>query len=464
VNFKPLIYLLSLLWWNVLSLPALEISNRSGVQIDVELLAIEPERIHIKMQNGQSTWLDRQQLSDTSQAKIRQLETSERKAYLALNNLLGIDLFADTRLWDDATTSVAARLKWPQESQTDSQTSYRKYPPASASILQARPYSAALYGQAGHPELISIVFANKGDFKFSSPPSSQEINEMEQAIERDVKQIEENLSQQLGEPKRQQFGSGRSMKHSIDRWDWKEHAFILAAEDGEYASLKIMPTELADNKGLGKKLSDDSLRQLAAENVETADNGDVIIGNIPMVNQGPKGYCVPATFERYLRYMQIPADMYLLAMAGQTKIGGGTSLSNTINSISDYVSSQNRSMKKLTSEIKVRSVRKYIDRGLPVIWTMFSTSEYNTFVNLHSKNRKQTNDWDAWKKHCRDESRQVELQKDDTTAHACMIIGYNDETDEIAVSDSWGPKYTIRWVTTTQAEQVSQGSIYLIEF
>jgi hypothetical protein len=36
-----------------------------------------------------------------------------------------------------------------------------------------------------------------------------------------------------------------------------------------------------------------------------------------MVDQGPKGYCVPATFERAMRTMGIDADMYLLAMVGQ---------------------------------------------------------------------------------------------------------------------------------------------------
>lgn len=62
------------------------------------------------------------------------------------------------------------------------------------------------------------------------------------------------------------------------------------------------------------------------------------------------------------------------------------------------------------------------------------------------------------------ESREVELRKDMLSAHACMIVGYNAETDEIAVSDSWGPNYVERWIPIDQAEQVSQGSIYLIGF
>ena len=56
------------------------------------------------------------------------------------------------------------------------------------------------------------------------------------------------------------------------------------------------------------------------------------------------------------------------------------------------------------------------------------------------------------------------LGRDRMRAHACLITGYNKATGEIAVSDSWGPAYNQRWISATQAEQVSQGSLYLINF
>jgi hypothetical protein len=311
---------------------------------------------------------------------------------------------------------------------------------------------------------VSIVFANKGDFKFSDSPDAGEIGDMERAIEQDFEQIRNLLSEQLGEPDCQQFGVGRGIKQLIDRWDWKSHAFLLASKDGEYTSLKIMHSSAADNKGRGKKISDAELRRLTIENIITKANGDVLIGNIPMVDQGPKGYCVPATFERYLRYMQIPADMYILAMAGQTQVGGGTSLASIIDAVDGYVGSQNRSMKEVSSEIKIRTMKKYIDEGLPIIWTMFSSHDYNSFVNERTIERRSVNDWEAWKDRSKTEARSINLRKDFVSAHACMIIGYNKATNEIAVSDSWGPSYAERWVPVEQMEQVSQGSIYLIDF
>jgi hypothetical protein len=45
-----------------------------------------------------------------------------------------------------------------------------------------------------------------------------------------------------------------------------------------------------------------------------------------------------------------------------------------------------------------------------------------------------------------------------------LITGYNQATGEIAVSDSWGSAYNERWISAKQAEQVSQGHLYLISF
>ncbi|MCF7854080.1 MAG: hypothetical protein K9N51_04720, partial [Candidatus Pacebacteria bacterium] len=53
-----------------------------------------------------------------------------------------------------------------------------------------------------------------------------------------------------------------------------------------------------------------------------AENGEIGLSSIVFAN---KGYCVPATWERYLRYMGIQADMYVLAVAAHTGYGGGTS-------------------------------------------------------------------------------------------------------------------------------------------
>ncbi len=57
------------------------------------------------------------------------------------------------------------------------------------------------------------------------------------------------------------------------------------------------------------------------ENV-AKNKGDVLIENIPMVDQGRKGYCVVATAERVLRYYGQDVDQHVLAQASDTSNEG----------------------------------------------------------------------------------------------------------------------------------------------
>jgi hypothetical protein len=443
---------------------AIQISNKEGKTIDVEILEVQDQRIQIRLQNGNQLWFERARLSAQSQQLVSELATPAQPQSKSINALFGIPLLKDNDLWDDPATEVARRLQWPLESETLTQSSFRYYPTANYRILDTRPYAAALYGDSAQTSQLSMVFANKGDFTFNDTPTKAEIKAMHAAIEHDADTLYERISTVLGQPNTQQFGTGRGLKERIQRWDWQGHAFLLATQAGEYVSLRIVPSENADNKGRGQRFSDAALRKLAKQNLTTRSNGDVVISNIPMVHQGPKGYCVPATFERYLRYMQIPADMYILAMAGQTNIGGGTSLRNIINAVERYIHSQSRKMKQLQKPINIRTVRKYIDKGLPLIWTMYSSGAYNQYANQRTQARKAVQNWKTWASSCRIDARATELSKDPTTAHACMITGYNQATGEIAISDSWGPTYNERWISAEQAEQVSQGFLYLISF
>ncbi len=440
------------------------LSDKAGKVIDVDVLKIEPERIFIRLQNNKELWLKRSRLSTESLQLIANLEAEQQSKYKIINDLLGVALLRDNHLWDDTCESVAERLGWPLESQTDNQSGYRYYPTEKYMISDVRAYACSLYGIDGKAARISIFFANKGDFTFSPIPTKDEIKAMGKTVEQDEERLFAHFSEALGEPTRQSLGSSGSLRERTFRWDWEDHSFLLASQKGEYVSLRIINNSIADNRGRSERLSDAALRKLTRKNVAMRNNGDVIIKNIPMVDQGPKGYCVPATFERYLRYMQIPVDMYILAMAGQTGVGGGTYLSEIMEAVESYLSSQNRSLKRTRETIDIRTVQKYIDDGLPIIWPLFSSPQYNLYANQRTMKRQTTMDWDGWKKKLKEEGRDFQLGKNMRTAHVCLITGYNEDTEEIAVSDSWGPEFEERWISVAHAEQVSQGAFYLIGF
>lgn len=456
-------------------LPARLFTDVQGRTIEAELVAYDGgSSVTIRRADGQQFDLPLDRLSEDDQAYVRawtpdgEGDSTEVSAeeIKRMNDLLGLPLFADGSLWDDSAEETARRLGWPQESLTDTLSSYRVYHGDKDRILGARPYSSALYGENGRVDGLSIVFANKGDSAAAvfDLTQSKMKEAVEAAIEADGETISVRLAE-LGEGKQQTTATGRGMKERLQRWDWHGHAILLAVQDEEYVAVRIMPSQRADNRGRPERVSSSELKARAKANVETRPNGDVVITNIPMVDQGPKGYCVPATLERALRYMGVRADMYLLAMAGQTSFGGGTYVSELIEGTEGYVKSAGRKLDEIKAPMKAKSVAKYIDDGQPVMWALFSSVEYNAMADIFTEARQHYADPKDWSKELSDRLKSAsKLEKNRDAGHVCLIIGYNEETDEIAVSDSWGPRFAERWIPASQAAEVSQGAAWIVDF
>jgi hypothetical protein len=391
-----------------------------------------------------------------------------------VNKALGLELFADASLWDDDGKAVADRLAWPQESETANDASYRLYPKEDYRVLGCRPYSCAFLAEQAKPSSLSLMFANKGDSvtieskaakdKTKAKAREDQIKDFKKAIAADSKDLGDKLTELFGKPVADRMGQGRATSEVVRRWDWNGHAFLLAAPKDEYVALRVLSVKSADEGGRSR-VSDAELFARAKVRVDRRPNGDVVLKDIPMVNQGPKGYCVPATWERVMRYMGVPADMYVLAMAGQSGAGGGTSIQGIAAGANDAVRRGGRKIETTSVKIDPASVAKYVDRGLPVMWVMYSTKEYNDLANDRTKERDGMTDAAAWKKTLAESRKgQKPLQPNRNEGHMCMIIGYNKETGEVAVSDSWGPAFEERWVHGAEATQISQGTIMVIGF
>ncbi|GDY18594.1 hypothetical protein LBMAG55_19170 [Verrucomicrobiota bacterium] len=96
---------------------------------------------------------------------------------------------------------------------------------------------------------------------------------------------------------------------------------------------------------------------------------------------------------------------------------------------------------------------------------MYSTEDNNQLADARTRTRGAATDAAAWKKTLAESRKgQKPLKPEREKGHVCMIIGYNKETGEIAVSDSWGPKFEERWVLGSEAAQVSQGEMMVIGF
>jgi len=445
-----------------------------------ELMDLEGNTAMLRRSDGKEFATPLAYLSPQSREDLRKVwaeyQAEVAKTLSPLNKALGHPLFSKTgNLWNEPAANVAKRLKWPEESSTPYTSSYRLYTRSGYKFAGAQPKTVVAYGNdAGKTESISLIYSNKGDSLSTVGAGEDHFKENGKSIDRstlkgamiyDTKAIAKTLTSVLGEPTEQRLLGQGNKSHKTQRWDWLDHAFLLTHVKEEYVGLRITKTVFADNKGKYSRISDGEMRERLKKNIITKPNGDVVIANIPMVDQGPKGYCAPATFERAMRHAGVAADMYLLATLATTG-GGGTNTSK----LYDEVAFTTRSKGSRTArELELRSlspskIKKYIDKGVPLLWQMCSLPTYNRVANKRTIERRSIKDWPAYATRIAEEAESnIPNLQAKGNYHICMIIGYNTATNEIAVSDSWGKRYAIRWIHFEEAEAVSNRSGFVID-
>ncbi|MDB6004016.1 MAG: hypothetical protein JWR15_1003 [Prosthecobacter sp.] len=473
-------------------------TNAQGKAVQAKLVSFSAPNVTLEMANGQKYTFAITSLSAADQQYIRAAAApapgpavmtavgtapapiltfkpgpNDKLDSATVNEAVGQPLFSDAILWGASAEEIAAKLGIPPESKTKTTSSYRSYTKDDYMMFGAHPYSVAMYAENDKVTGFSLVFANKGDlfsskgsgemhFDKDTPPAEAE-KMVKKAMDKDLGAIAASLTKILGAPKKERFGE-KAGRMNMQRWDWRGHAILLAEAEGVYVGVQIVTTAFADAGGKVEETGDKVIRARVLANLEKRENGDVVVGDLPMVDQGPKGYCVPATAERAMRYLGIPADMYILANAGQSGFGGGTNVDKLLEGMAPQIRSKHRSFDTWEGEFKLKEIAKHIDKGVPIMWCLYSTDKFNETANARTKERKGVTDWAAWKTKVTEESAANRLPKDKESAHVVLIIGYNKETNEIAFSDSWGESYKERWITLPEAEQVSQQYFYVVGF
>lgn len=466
-------------------------TNSQGKTVQARVLGISGASVTIATATGQQFTLPIASLSAADQQYLKSLPAgapaapavakatykpspNDKLPPTAVNEAIGQPLFSDTSLWESPADELALKLGIPQESKTKVASSFRSYTKDDYQMFGAHPFSVAMYAESDRVTGFSLVFANKGDlfsakgsgemhFDKDTPPAKA-ASIVKAAMDKDVTAITEALKKTLGEPVKERIGDSQSVRETMLRWDWRGHSILLANVEGEYVGIQIVPSSFADAGGKVADTVDKVIRARALANIEKRENGDVVIGDIPMVDQGPKGYCAPATAERAMRFLGIPADMYIIANKGNTGFGGGTSMQAIFDGMAKQIRSKQRSADSWQGELKLKELQKHIDKGVPVIWTLFSTDDFNKVANERTKARKDVTNWAEWKTKVAGEAASSPLRKDKESGHVVLIIGYNKDTNEIAFSDSWGENYKERWITLPEAEMVSQGFFYTVGF
>ena len=395
-----------------------------------------------------------------------------------MNAAFGMPLWVDENLWAQTIADVARHLQACEESKTEKESCYRV---RTDQILGVHLENMKLMGKNGKMDAVLIMFANKGDTlgmapsqkKYTSPQEFKkaviQFRKRERQLAKTIKaqsdQIEQTLKDLLGNYTKQRFGEGHKTTEWVKVWHWTNHVFLLSEQKDASLSLRIVSPAYAATRGRVKRITDADLKAELKMRVVRRDNGDVVITGIPMIDQGQKGYCVPTTWARYLRYMGIPADEYMLANAAQTKKGGGTRNVQMLAAVTQMVRQNRRTIKTRTGRITLNQVAKYINDGLPIMWSMYSVGPFEGVGQ--SADRMGNESPEAWKQSLKTARKAAKQLKPPPgkiwgNAHICMIIGYNPQTDEIATSDSWGLRHAEKWYTLDEVQAVSQNEMFII--
>lgn len=231
-----------------------------------------------------------------------------------------------------------------------------------------------------------------------------------------------------------------------------------------------------------------------ASNVKKEDNGDVVIPNVPMVDQGPKGYCVVATAERVFRYLGLAVDQNEMAQAAGTGTNGksGTSPDKMYEAL-NKLEGRMRIRVRIAEPWDFQKWMAMIDRDynreakkhgakeikLPKSGTIYIDQIYEQMDGETLKVVKTEKDRAGYGKFQRSVQNLInqgipvmwcvqvgllpepEIPQKGVSGHMRLIIGYNLKTNEILYSDSWGAAHALKRMPMEQARAITDALYYM---
>ena len=348
---------------------------------------------------------------------------------------------------------------------------------------------------------IYISVYNRGD---NQPVSAAQFRKRTQAVYDYLKTIYPDekpvrLREKLSDGMYVHAAVWRGKKYSCTM-KWSLSGKTKKTEKPEYLQIEFEPFDPADDPAKRSLVRADrteiAARKNLLENIKRESDGNVYIANIPMVDQGQKGYCVAAVLERVLQYYNVPVNQHTIAQLCGTTASGGTSAENmvrTLESVSgkfgiklrdEYnlfprndaiknlkkiVSSYNRlakKEKKAEAKMIIRNRMIYLDETIygmnPEIYAKIRNSDpdFRKFSRTITKNVQAGIPliWCVMLGIMPEEK----LALQSKGGHMRLIIGYNEKNQEILYTDTWGIGHELKSMPIQYAWAITHRLLYLI--
>ena len=367
----------------------------------------------------------------------------------------------------------------------------------------------------GKPNMVTLYIYNIGDNKPLKGAAYDQLRD----------KIKAGLTAQLkSEPK--DISERKSGVISINKLVWKteKSMYLLESVNPDYIRIKVAPA--GTRTGGNKTATRGSLRGNVVRDVETKD---VYVDNVPMVDQGQKGYCACASAARiYNYYGREDMDQHAIAKLANSTADTGTQLNEMVSALKKVTKHLNsrvivlyeypKGLADLPTEAENNDDRawdravKRLELGLKEMMRDVNTyqtaakktgkTEVNDLPGMKNGKLKEANygllhNMDIFKRKCdADLYREVMLKKSSFRrfkseikkyinqgipvgwclqlgmfkeeglpqtggGHMRLIIGYNDEKDEIIYTDSWGKGHEYKRMDSAQAFCMSSALLVL---
>ncbi len=268
---------------------------------------------------------------------------------------------------------------------------------------------------------------------------------------------------------------------------------LAANKSVDFVRLTLKPFEKKRPKGITKSVSGKAAAAKVKVNVTKNDKGDVWIENVPMVDQGQKGYCAAAVSERVLRYYGHNIDEHEIAQMAGSTAGGGTQVSEMIETVKvvgqkcrlafTKLVSMTGEMKDIKKEIEMynKSARRLKKRTIAynqflqgntfMVPRMREAMETDVLLDMRTRDAR-------FKKFLADVKKTVDQGipvfwgvtlgifpepgvPQSGGGHMRLIIGYNKKTKEILFTDTWGRGHELKRMPEDKAFTITHDAFYL---
>ena len=357
-------------------------------------------------------------------------------------------------------------------------------------------WEARIYYTADGASRLEMSLYNRGDDKSTAGLAGDELKSLLDAI---AEKAQPGGKIGSNPEKKKLRNGGYQLFKSWNKGDnnvelaWGVSGAKAKDQTADFVRVTVYPKGAKRPRSATKSTPGIVSRTKVKANVKKNAEGDVWIDNVPMVDQGQKGYCAAATSERVLRYYGFDIDEHEIAQSAGTSASAGTtiagmketvrtvgskcrlgyqeivSMTTSFDAIAKDLEQYNKAAKaegeptlsmasfthgnmvnvgEMQAAMKPKVIKKMrmkdarfkkftagvkaaVDQGIPVIWGVM-------LGIFPEPGLPQANG-----------------------GHMRIIIGYNQKTHEILYTDSWGAGHELKRMPEDWAFAISNDVFFL---